>query len=127
MTSSKRIGLDKDKLELANDQTANRGEQLVLRYGKSSYNRGLVDGHVKSYNVRMGMAFEDYVLKTQVILIHLLKDSRTTKALTLSLKIRLMDQEKGEDESKSHIRGLRIEKAELKKLKNPQDRDLEEI
>ncbi|KAI8456864.1 hypothetical protein BY996DRAFT_8438220 [Phakopsora pachyrhizi] len=29
MTSSKRIGLDKDKLELANDQTANRGEQLV--------------------------------------------------------------------------------------------------
>ncbi|CAH7684369.1 hypothetical protein PPACK8108_LOCUS18513 [Phakopsora pachyrhizi] len=61
-------------LELANDQTANRGEQLVefriklinqlecynvLRYGKSSYNRGSVDGHGKSYNVRMGVVFED--------------------------------------------------------------------
>ncbi|KAI8443356.1 hypothetical protein BY996DRAFT_6587583 [Phakopsora pachyrhizi] len=99
-------------LELANDQTANRGEQLVeckvtdqelqgsqlcvLRYGKSSYNRGLVDG----WEWRLKTIFEDPSnLDTPV---ERLKD---TKSLDSELK--------NQDESKSHIRGLRIKKAEL--------------
>ncbi|CAH7665824.1 hypothetical protein PPACK8108_LOCUS111 [Phakopsora pachyrhizi] len=89
-------------LELANDQTANRGEQLghsynVLRYGKLSYNRGSVDGHGKSYNVRMGVVFEDPSnLDTPV---ERIKDNKS------------LDSElKNQDKSKSHIRRLRIEK-----------------
>ncbi|KAI8447177.1 hypothetical protein BY996DRAFT_8440778 [Phakopsora pachyrhizi] len=69
----------------------------VLRYGKSSYNRGLVDGHGKSSNVRMGVVFEDPSnLDTPV---ERIKDNKS------------LDSElKNQDKSKSHIRRLRIEK-----------------